>query len=143
MANENYVSHWWRNELQIWQEGSLCHLLNWTGMWGIDMKFMTYTYINMDRNKIDIGVGIYTYISYHCLLKGCRTYNNPIVMNTHSIQILVFKYHSVRKGTIILWRNGKFQCWVWKNARWAWDVLFCQKGRAQRIQRNWSIEHRS
>lgn len=49
------------------------------------------------------------FFSQLCPPKGPRSYGTPETTGTPQIHFLVFKYHSLFKGTRALWRNDSFQ----------------------------------
>ena len=66
--------------------------------WKVRMR-----YTQMDT---EINTGVCICVHGFLGLRGPRTNNTPLAMSSHSVQILVSKYHFPIKGARAHWRNG-------------------------------------
>ena len=74
---------------------------------------------------------IYTIASFSCELRGYGISDNPVVVNTPSVQIFISKYYYTLEQR--LWEMV-FVGLGWRRKRWAWNIFGGRKYRsAQRM----------
>lgn len=118
----------------IWLKWNLCWIrirsININSYFKIHLQFNRYRHL-----EVCYVIGLtYKYTSLLCQRSGPKSSDTLVAISTPGRQSLVFKHHSLIKGTRTTWRSDWLQGWSRDNTGWAWNILWCQKRKMLKIK---------